>query len=159
MAQSPLMSAAMPAAGAGMMPPDPGADPSAAGDADADSDDNVVCTICSDGQGGYVIYSGDEPESGGAGDTDDGSEDDADAMGPAGDAPAGGASAMGGGGASDAQGQPADSLGAALKIVMTILQSAQSSQGAPGNADSQFAAGFSASKSPTPVSGPMSQKY
>jgi hypothetical protein len=157
MAQSPIMSAAMPAAGAGAMPPDPGADPSAAGDADADSDDNVVCTICSDGQGGYVIYSGDEPESGGSGDTDM-SDDDTDAMGPAGDAPAGGGSAMGGGGASDAQGQPADSLGAALKIVMTILQSAQSSQGAPGNADSQFAAGFSASKSPTPATG-LAQKY
>lgn len=134
----------MPANGAAGMPPDPTAD------AGTDGGD-VLVTICSDGQGGYLVYAGDESESGG-----DMSEDDAD-LGPAGGAPAGGD--MGGGMAGSApQGQPADSIGAALKAAMTILQSDASSQGGPGSADDQLNAGFSASQSPTPASGPA-QKY
>jgi hypothetical protein len=120
-------------------------------EAGTDSGD-VLVTICSDGQGGYLVYAGDESESGGDADM---SEDDAD-LGPAGGAPAGGD--MGGGMAGSApQGQPADSIGAALKAAMTILQSDASSQGGPGNADDQLNAGFSASQSPTPASG--AQKY
>lgn len=98
------------------------------------SDDNVVCTICKNDDGSYMVYSGDEPE-GGSGDM---SGDDVGAMGPGGGAPA-------------SQGQSADSAGSVLKIVMDILQSDASGEGGPGNADSQFAAGFSADKSPTPV--------
>jgi hypothetical protein len=48
-------------------------------------------------------------------------------------------------------GQPADSIGAALKLAMDIMQADKSSEGAPGSADDQFAAGFGASKAPTPV--------
>jgi hypothetical protein len=130
----------------------------AGGDADSDADDNVVCTITKNGDGSYTVFAGDEPESGGAGDTDDGSEDDADALGPAGAAPApGGAAAggmgAGGGGGNGAtpQGIPADSVGAALKAALDILNADKSSEGAPGNADDQFAGGFNSPKSPTPI--------
>jgi hypothetical protein len=124
-------------------PADPGmgADPAAAAP-DAGSD--VVVTICSNGDGSYTVYAGDEPDAN-AGDM---SADDADAMGAAGDAAA----------TPTAKGEPAASIGEALKAAMTILQSDASSQGAPGSADDQFAAGFSASKSPTPAAGPA-QKY
>lgn len=142
----------MPAAGAGGMMPDAGAgdDPGGA----ADSDDNVVVTVCSDGQGGFVIYAGDEPESGDSGDDDtggDGMGADAGAMGAGGGAAGGD---MGGA----PQGQPADSVGAALKIIMTILQENQSSQGGAGSSEDQFAAGFSGSQSPTPAAS-RGQKY
>jgi hypothetical protein len=139
----------------GMMTP-PAADPMAgapmAGDdaaGAADADDNVVCTITSDGQGGFMVFAGDEPE----GDTEgaDMSEDDASAMGPSGDAPMGGGSPA-------PQGQPADSVGAALKIVMGILQDAESS-GPGGSASDQFSAGFNGPTAPTPVGGPPGQKY
>lgn len=74
--------------------------------------------------------------------------------------PAGGAGGVAGGGmGSSAQGQPADSIGAALKIAMDLLQADKSSEGAPGNADDQLSAGFSADKSPTPAKGGMSSKY
>lgn len=147
MAQAPL--ATPPTNGAAGMPPDPSADASM----DTDSGD-VLVTICSDGQGGYLVYAGDESESGGDADM---SEDDDDAMGAAGAAAAAPGGGMGG--ATPApQGQPADSIGAALKAAMTILQSDASSQGGPGNADDQLNAGFSASQSPTPASGPA-QKY
>lgn len=145
MAQAPMPMPMPPAGGAdptgGMMG---GADPSG----DADSDDNVLVTICSDGQGGYTVYAGDEPEEGSGADM---SEDDAD-LGPDAGAPAPG------GGAPAPEGQPADSVGSALKIAMDMLNAAKSSAGAPGDADSQFAAGFSGSQSPTPASGPA-QKY
>jgi hypothetical protein len=130
-----------------------GADPSAGGD---DSGGDVVVTICRNDDGSYTVYPGDEPDSGGG--ADDGSEDDADAMGAAGAAPAPGGGAGGAGGAGGPQGQPADSIGAALKIALDLLNADKSSEGAPGNADDQLAAGFSADKSPTPASGP-SQKY
>lgn len=135
---------AIPPAPAAMTPPasDTGAmggapDPSAGGD-------NVIVTICKNDDGSYTVYSGDEPDA----DGDDMSGDDAGAMGSAGDATA----------APTAQGQPADSVGAALKIALDLLNADKSSEGAPGNADDQLAAGFSASQSPTPASGPA-QKY
>jgi hypothetical protein len=154
--------------GAGALGADPTAGGDAAGDAGGDMDSGGDClvSICSDGQGGYMVYPGEAPDSGGGGGGDDTSEDDADAMGAAGAAPAGGAGGgmggagmaggMGGGGMGG--GQPADSIGAALKLALDILKSAASSAGAPGDADSQFASGFSASKSPTPATGPA-QKY
>jgi hypothetical protein len=133
----------------------------AGGDAGDDSGDNVIVTICKNDDGSYTVYAGDEPDSGGGADM---SDDDTDAMGPAGDAPAPGGGAGGaggsgmGGGMGAPQGQPADSIGAALKIALDLLNADKSSEGAPGNADDQLAAGFSASQSPTPATGP-SQKY
>lgn len=112
-----------------------------------DTDDNVVVTICKDGQGGYTVYAGDEPEGGDAADM---SGDDANAMGPAGDGAAPAASAP--------EGQPASSVGEALKIAMTILQADESSEGAPGSAEDQFSAGFTGSQAPTPATG-MPQKF
>lgn len=134
-----------------MSPPDAGGKPMGGGDdtgGASDADDNIVCTIASDGQGGYIVYAGDEPEGSDEGDM---SEDDANAMGPAGAAPAPN------GGAPPPQGQSAGSVGEALKIVMGILQDADSS-GTGGAAD-QFAAGFTGSQAATPASGPMKQKY
>lgn len=127
------MTAPPPGMAGGMSPPDPTAD---AGPAPGD-DSNVLVTITSDGAGGFVVYSGDEPE---GGETGDMSGDDADAMGSAGDQPA------------PPQGEPADSVGAALKIAMTILQGAASGgSDAAGN----FAAGFGA-----PAGGAsVAQKY
>lgn len=124
------------------MPP---ADPSAAAAPDAAPTSDVVVTICSNGDGTYTVYAGDEPDA----ESGDMSGDDAAAMGPAGDAAA----------SPPAQGQPAGSVGEALKAAMTILQADASSQGAPGSADDQFSAGFSASKSPTPAGGSAAQKY
>lgn len=136
MAQAP-MSASPPAAAMG------GTDPSAGAESDAAPASDVVVTICKNDDGSYTVYAGDEPDASG-----DGSSDDADAMGSAGDAAA----------APSAQGQPADSIGSALKAALTILQADQSSAGAPGDADSQFAAGFGSSQSPTPAGG-AAQKY
>lgn len=127
-------------------PPSPamgGADPSAGAEPDAAPASDVVVTICKNDDGSYTVYAGDEPDASG-----DGSSDDADAMGGAGDAAA----------APSAQGQPADSIGAALKAALDIMNSDKSSEGAPGNADDQFAAGFGASQSPTPAGG-AAQKY
>ena len=129
-------------------------------DTDAgDQSGDVLVTISSDGQGGYLVYAGDEPDSGGGSDM---SEDDADAMGAAGGSAVGGAGsppAAGAGGGE--QGVPADSIGAALKATLDILQAAASSAGAPGDAESQFAGGFSADKNPTPAGAGagMKQKY
>jgi hypothetical protein len=135
------------------MPPDP----TASGDDTDTGDDNVLVTICKNGDGSYTVYAGDEPDD----DSGDMSDDDADAMGPAGGAPApAGGMGMGapGGGAGSPQGVPADSIGAALKAALDILNGDKSSEGAPGNADDQFAGGFNASKSPTPATG-MPQKF
>jgi hypothetical protein len=127
-----------------MPPSDPsmGGDPAAAAPA-PDAGGDVVVTIVSNGDGTYMVYAGDEPDAGG-----DMSMDDAAALGPEGDAAA----------SPSAQGEPAGSVGEALKAAMTILQADASSQGAPGSADDQLNAGFSASKSPTPASSPA-QKY
>lgn len=142
MAQAPMSSAPTPpAAAAGGMP---GADPSADPTTSPDASSDVLVTICGNGDGSYTVYAGDEPDAS----SGDMSDDDADAMGGAGDAAA----------TPPAQGQPATSIGAALKAALDILQSDASSQGAPGSADDQFSAGFSASKSPTPASGPT-QKF
>lgn len=163
MAQAPASLAAPPSPG-GMMgggDPSAGADPTMGGDpSGGDDSSNVVVTICSNGDGSYTVYAGSPPDSG---DSTDGSEDDADAMGPAGDAPAPGGGAAGAGGGMGAgmgasQGQPADSVGMALKLALDILKSDQSSAGAPGTEDDQLASGFSASQSPTPATGPA-QKY
>ncbi len=156
-APMPMPDPAAPPAG-GMMGGDPMAGAAPGGDADQDADDQVVVTICKDGQGGFTVYAGDEPEGGGAGDQDDMSEDDVGAMGPAGAAPAPGGAPPGGGNGATPQGQPADSIGAALKAALDIMQADASSAGAPGSADDQFSAGFSADKSPTPASGPP-QKF
>jgi hypothetical protein len=137
--------------GAGSAPTEP----------DADTDDNVLVTICRATDGGYTVYAGDEPE-GDQGEAEGGadmSEADTDAMGPAGDQAAGGPAGMGGnGGAPEAaepqpQGQPAASIGEALKAAMDILRSSEAS--APGGAQDQFAAGFAAPREPTPAA----QKY
>jgi hypothetical protein len=147
---APPMPAAGGAAGGGALGADPGGDTGGDAGDDTDSGGDVIVTICKTGDGSYMVYPGDEPDSGGGGDM---SEDDAGAMA----APGGGAGGgMGGGGS---QGQPADSIGAALKIALDILNSDKSSEGAPGNADDQLAAGFSASQSPTPATGPTPQKY
>jgi hypothetical protein len=122
-----------------------GADPTA--DAGDDSG-QVIVTITKNDDGSYMVYAGDEPDGGSDADT---SADDADAMGAAGAAPAGGAGMAGGG---SAQGIPADSVGAALKAAMDILQADKSSEGAPGNAEDQFQSGFTSDKNPTPASGP-----
>jgi hypothetical protein len=149
-----------PGAAGGMMGGDPMAGAAPGGDADADSDDQVVVTICKDGQGGYVVYAGDEPDSGGSGDMDDGSEDDADALGPAGAAPAPGGDAgggMGGGNGGAPQGEPAPNKGAALKLALDIMTADEANSGAP-SADDNFASGFGASKPPTPSKG-IAQKF
>jgi hypothetical protein len=129
---------------------------------DADSDDNVLVTICRAPDGGYTVYAGDEPEGdqGEAADQGDMSEADTEAMGPAGAQPAGGAG--GNGGAAEAaepqpQGQPAASIGEALKAAMDILR--QSENTAAGGPNDQFAAGFNAPKAPTPAAGSPMQKY
>jgi hypothetical protein len=54
-----------------------GGDPGDDGSDDSGGDD-VVCTICKDGQGGCMVYAGDEPDAGGDG--AGASDDDADAM-------------------------------------------------------------------------------
>lgn len=127
MAQPPLPAAALPAGD--MMAADPGAttmDDSAGGE-------DVVVTICANGDGSYTVYAGDEPDTAEEGDM---TGDDT-------GTPAG-------------TGQPADSVGAALKLAMDIMRERESTSGA--GADSQLAAGFSADRAPTPVSG-LGQKY
>lgn len=137
--------------GGGAADPTAGAAPG--GDTDAGTpEDNVICTICSDGQGGFTVFAGDEPE-GDSGGGDDGSEDDADLMGPAGDQPAGGGM---GGGAGAPQGQPAPDAASALKLVATILQSAGSSASGSPSPDDNFSSGFGGGAAAMPS---ISQKY
>lgn len=123
-----------------MMPP-PGAAPPEMSMAGGDMGGSpVLVTICGNDDGTYTVYSGDEPEEGGEGV----SEDDADAMGDAGDQAA-------------PEGQQAASVGEALKMAMDILNEAKGAEGAPegGDAEDQFSAGFGA-----PAGGaPMQQKY
>lgn len=119
----------MPPGGAAAPPPAPPADDTG-GDAN-----KVQVTICGPDGGPYTVYAGDEPEEGDGGDM---SMDDTAAMGDAGDQAA-------------PQGEPADSVGAALKIVMGILQGATQGGSAPAD---NFAAGFG-----TPPSGQAAQKY
>jgi hypothetical protein len=123
---------------AGLTPPAGGAPGSdAGGDAGGDDDSsNVLVTIVKNDDGSYMVYAGDEPDGGGA----DMSGDDATALGSGGDATA-------------PQGTPADSVGAALKAALDILNADKSSEGAPGNADDQLSAGFNADQTPTPSTG------
>lgn len=133
----------------GGMPPGMGAtDPTAGGAPPPDDagspEDNVILTIARDPEGGgYLVYSGDEPEDGG----EDMSADDADAMGPAGGAPAN-------------QPQTAGSVGEALKIAMNILQ--QDEQSGGGGAEAAFASGFGGPQGATPAGNggsPAAQKF
>lgn len=121
------------------MPPSGGMAPPPAPDQGSDAggeDSDVLATVVKNDDGSYTVYAGDEPDSGGG----DMSTDDADAMGPAGDAAA-------------PSGQHADSVGAALKIVLDLLNADKSSEGAPGSAEDQLAAGFSGPQAPTAVGG------
>lgn len=170
---------AMPPAPLGGAPAGPPMAGGAAGlgapdDTAADSGSEVLVTICKNSNGSYTVYAGDEPDEGaddGSAMTDDGadgggdmSDDDADAMGSAGGggvgAPAGAAAGAGDMGAQPSpQGQPADSIGAALKAALDILQADKSSEGAAGSADDQFAGGFNAPKEPTARMSAVAQKY
>lgn len=124
------MSATMaPPSAPGVIPP-----PDDAGEANT-----VLVTICGTPGGPYTVYAGDEPEEG----EGDMSTDDANAMGSAGDQPA-------------LEGKPADSDGAALKIVMDILREAASGAGGEGSAQDQFQSGFNGPGGAAP---PVTQKY
>ena len=106
----------------------PGADPGA-GLAPPPVDDAgggeapVLVTITDDGNGGYMVYAGEPPETGEPPDPNE---------------------------PPPADGKPAASLGEALKAVMDILKAKESSSGAPGSASDQFDAGFNG---PAPASG------
>lgn len=73
---------------------------------DEGAGDQVLVTICKSADGGYTVYAGDEPEEGAE---------------PA--EPAEGDEAAA------SQGQPAESIGAALKAALDILQSDESESG------------------------------
>ncbi len=105
----------------------PGGMPPPAPDDDTGGGDTVVCTITKGADGGYTVYAGDEPDN----DDQGGGMSDADtqAMGPGGDMAA-------------PQGVPAAGVGEALKAVMDVLKADASSEGAPGTAEDQLAAGF-----------------
>jgi hypothetical protein len=148
-----------PTAGAAGGPAGADAGPDDTDAGEGDDEGVVVVTISKQSDGSYMVYAGDEPDDAGGG--ADMSEDDADAGATAGGAAGGaaGGGGMGGGmGAGASQGQPADSIGAALKIAMDILQGDASSEGAPGSADDQFQAGFSSDQSPTPVRGASARR-
>lgn len=119
--------------------PMPPADPDAG--AAPPAPDDVVVTIVKTGDGSYTVYAGDEPDEGAGGDM-------------------AGGDAMAAGGAPPPppapQGTPADSIGAALKAAMDILQSDASGGDQPGNAQDQFASGFGAAP---PSGGQLAQKY
>lgn len=90
------------------------------GEGEPDVESNVVVTIARDGQGGYLVFAGDEPEAGEeAGETEG----------------EGGEQAEG-----EPQGQPASGIGQALHIAMTIMQE-DASKG-EGTAHDNFRAGF-----------------
>lgn len=131
-------------------PADPGAAGMSAGGAPAPDDTgdddqdqggrpNIICSIADNGDGTFTVYQGDEPdEDEGAGESQQDME-------------------LGAPSAADQGGQHADSIGAALKMVMNILQESASSQGAPGSSESQFQAGFGMSKQPTPAAAPAAR--
>jgi hypothetical protein len=130
---------------------------------------DVIVSICRESDGSYTVYPGPPPE----GSEDEGlSEDDAAALGggPASGAGPGGGMPMGGpggglaggagpapGGNGAAGGIAADSIGAALKAALDILQADKGDEEGAGNADDAFAAGYNSSTEPTPVG--MGQKY
>jgi len=155
MARAPKMPMADPAAGAdtGDDTADTGDD--MGGDTGDDMDDGgseVLVTISSDGQGGYIVTAGDEDDGGEGESADDDAAMGAAAGGGAGGAPGAGpmgAGAPGGG----AGGQHCDSIGSALKATLDILNASASSAGAPGSADDQFASGYGGDQSATPATG------
>jgi hypothetical protein len=113
------------------------------GDTGAEAEESdVLVTIARDPAGGYLVYAGDEPEEDEGGAEDEGAEAGAGA---------GGGMAAGGG---EEAGQHADSVGAALKLAMDIMQEAENSAGAPGSSEDQFAAGFAGGAAPAPAAGP-----
>ncbi len=112
------------------------------------SDSDVLVTIARGPDGGYMVYAGDEPEEGGAGDAE-GAEGEP-ATPPMGMA---GVPTAGAGG-----GKPADTIGAALKAALDILNEDQNSSGGEGSSEDQLAAGYSADQGPTPAA-PRSLKY
>lgn len=108
-----------------MAPPPPAALPGLApgpgpapmpGETDGAPEAETLVTITDDGSGGYMVYAGEPPEP----------DEPPDPNEPP-----------------PADGKPAASVGEALKAVMDILQTKESSAGAPGSAGDQFAAGFS----------------
>lgn len=116
-----------------------------------DVGETVVCTICSNGDGSYTVYAGDEPDGGmdvgaGGGVADIGAD-------------AGGMGGMGAVGAPEPEGTSAGSVGEALKVAMDILQDDASSEGAPGTAKDQFTAGFSSDKAPTMASASPGRRF
>ena len=104
------------------------------GDETGDQSSDVIVTIVKTADGSYMVYAGDEPDA----DADDLASNGSPAPAP--------------------QGTPADSVGAALKAAMDILQADASSAGAPGSAEDQLASGYNAPTEPTPASG-LSRKY
>jgi hypothetical protein len=112
---------------------------------------DVLVTIARDPAGGYLVYAGDEPEEDEGGAEDEGAEGN-------GEAGAGAGAGMASGGGAEA-GQHADSVGAALKAAMDILQESENSAGAPGSSEDQFAAGFAGGAAPAPAAGPTRMKH
>jgi hypothetical protein len=102
-----------------------------------DASDTVLVTIAKAPDGGYMVYSGDEP------DDNEGAEGEAGAAGGAADAGAAGAGAAGG--------QHCDSIGAALKAAMDILQESENSAGETGSSEDQFTGGYGGDKGATPA--------
>lgn len=158
MARAPKMPMADPAAGADTGDDtDTGAGDDMGGDTGDDMDDGgseVLVTISSDGQGGYIVTAGDEDDTGGEGESadDDAAMGAAAGGGGAGGAPGAGPMGAGAPGAG-AGGQHCDSIGSALKATLDILNASASSAGAPGSADDQLAAGYGGDQSATPATG------
>ena len=114
-------------------------------------------TIAKGPGGGYIVYSGDEPD-----DTDAGSDDTGGGAGAAaGGMGAGGAGmaagGMAAGGASG--GQQVSSIGAALKAALDILNEDASSAGGAGSSASQFEAGYNGTATPPAPAGRGGLKY
>lgn len=117
-------------------------DMSGEGAGDDDTAERVLVTISKAADGTYTVYTGDEPDDD-EGSGADLSEDDMDA---------GAGAAPGAAEASDEEGQHCATIGAALKATLDILNNDASSEGAPGSAEDQFAAGYNGDQSPTPSS-------
>jgi hypothetical protein len=132
--------AAMPVA---PMPDDGSADDAMPPDVDAaapaDAGSQSIVTICKDADGTYMVYAGDEPESGAAAEPSAPGEE---AAVPEGESE---------------QGIPCDSIGKALKAALDILQ-ADENEG-EGSAEDNFNAGFSGAAMPSPKRPAPAMKY
>ena len=120
---------------------------------DEDSGDQVLVTITKSADGTYMVIAGDEEDDEGEGsDEDAGGEDE----GASGAEP--GASGETG---DESEGKPANSIGAALKLVMDILKSDEAESSGQGSEADNFSAGYSGDQAPTPAApgGGISQKY